>query len=359
MKAGLRSSPALRAVGSARHVSFTKIRDRNTDTLSVESQKLLSRFHPPLFPPPSFPAPPSAATQIMESTTLQVLKARDINLMMTMTTRDGLYCPVIHCHYWGTNQHLLHQLPTVNGRSAISGEVHFSAHLIRMTMGRTPVLHHRCERDSTPCSRGSPRLHLSHPSRCNPMMLVNVHHLKRKVADLTPSSKPSSPEKKVAKIQAESAIRTALRVSGEDGEKNGLMQFFKKCTREEYEAQCKRARALSDESYAETLDERKAIQANKVAKRREDERQRQLKHRAKTKQSEIASGIRSSVNLKDVSLDLRDDPTKRSRTELAELSRPAREIREHDRKRRKQRSKDLSCGHRSSKPPSTHPLVAA
>ncbi len=71
------------------------------------------------------------------------------------------------------------------------------------------------------------------------------------------------------------------------------MRFFKKCSSEEYEAQCKRARATSDDSYMETLDERRIMQAQKVSSRREGARQRQQKRRAKTRRLEIESGTRS------------------------------------------------------------------
>jgi hypothetical protein len=106
---------------------------------------------------------------------------------------------------------------------------------------------------------------------------------------------PVSPvNKKARRVEAKSAIRTAI----EEGSKKGLMSFFKQSTREEYEAQVRRDTAEAREFVRDREVSLSDKRQHKMNKAREAVRLRKQRQRQRLYDAEIARGERTPQGTK-------------------------------------------------------------
>jgi hypothetical protein len=104
------------------------------------------------------------------------------------------------------------------------------------------------------------------------------------------SSPPTSPKKKKLQPQCTSAIRSALQ--GTSGQKTGLLQFFKKCTPEEHQAQVQRFTLESKDLQCDRKDKEAEIAERRAEHKREVIKLQQQKHHQKIYDAEIVRGER-------------------------------------------------------------------
>jgi hypothetical protein len=105
------------------------------------------------------------------------------------------------------------------------------------------------------------------------------------------TSPPNSPMKKERKIVSQSTIRTALEMS--KSTPYGLLKFFHKNSRDEYNEQVWRHTAEENESAQQRKERTDAADQRRAQKVKEGDRKRQQSHHQKTYNAEIAKGERS------------------------------------------------------------------
>lgn len=155
-------------------------------------------------------------------------------------------------------------------------------------------------------------------------VLLSLSHAQR-VTD-TPTSSPQKKKKKV------SATRQGLEAIKNSGKKmmTGLFKYFDQSGREEYEEQVKRDREVFRLKRDERVEkEEKAALASKL-ETRERAKLRKQKSRAKKREAEIRGGERSPP-IQRIDVDLQPPPSQKSKTTIAELSRPQRAFKEKHR----------------------------
>jgi hypothetical protein len=95
-----------------------------------------------------------------------------------------------------------------------------------------------------------------------------------------------SPKKKKARVESQSAIRTAI----SQAKPRGLMKFFKQSTRDKYNEQVWRHTAEEDEHAQARQEISDAVDRQRVEKAKDGARDRQRKHRQTIYDSKIVTG---------------------------------------------------------------------
>jgi hypothetical protein len=103
---------------------------------------------------------------------------------------------------------------------------------------------------------------------------------------VTGASPSASPQKKKGRFKGQSAITTALA----SGTTTGLMRFFKRGTADQYQEQVQRETEESRKLFNAHEERRDIHKAEKSAKARASDRERQQKHRAGLYKKQIEIG---------------------------------------------------------------------
>jgi hypothetical protein len=117
--------------------------------------------------------------------------------------------------------------------------------------------------------------------------------IKRTFSDRTTISPSISPKKKKPKVS--SAISIALEKPA-----HGLLNFFKRCSPEEYQAQMSRAHAEEKERWEELREKMADVKKKRAERTKAVNRERQQRYREKVRENEIETGKRSPGGTKHV-----------------------------------------------------------
>jgi hypothetical protein len=120
---------------------------------------------------------------------------------------------------------------------------------------------------------------------------------KRDYTEQSTSTPHASPEKKRSRIQVASSTRVAFKISADDETKGkrprGLLQYFQKGTKAHMSTYWAKQKELIGDQHETNKFNAEVNELQKKEDRRESARMRKQKQRARDKQSEIQTGVRS------------------------------------------------------------------